>query len=43
MLGIKFTAIRLIGSLPFIIVGAILLEKYFEKSSYKLPVITDEQ
>ncbi|MGM0396789.1 MAG: permease [Bacillota bacterium] len=43
MLGIKFTVIRLIGSLPFIIIGAILLEKYFEKSGYELPVILDEK
>lgn len=43
MLGIKFTIIRLIGSLPFIIVGAILLEKYFEKSGYQLPVVLDDK
>lgn len=41
MLGIRFTAIRLIGSLPFIIFGAILLEKYFEKTNYILPEIID--
>ncbi|WP_422484674.1 permease [Gudongella sp. DL1XJH-153] len=43
MLGIKFTIIRLIGSLPFIIAGAILLEKYFEKSGYQLPVVLDDK
>ncbi|WP_026895275.1 permease [Clostridiisalibacter paucivorans] len=43
MLGIRFTVIRLIGSLPFIIIGAIMLEKYFEKSRYQLPLITDDK
>ena len=43
MLGIKFTVIRLVSSLPFVILGSILLEKYFEKTGYKLPIIGDEE
>lgn len=43
MLGLKFTLIRLIGSLPFIIGGSILLEKYLEKINYVLPLINDEK
>lgn len=39
MLGIKFTLIRLIASLPFLIGGSILLGRYLEKISYKLPTI----
>jgi uncharacterized membrane protein YraQ (UPF0718 family) len=39
MLGIKFSAVRLISSIPFIIGGSILLEKVFEKTNYKLPVL----
>jgi uncharacterized membrane protein YraQ (UPF0718 family) len=39
MLGIPFTFIRLLASVPFIILGAILLEKYFVKIHYILPQI----
>lgn len=39
MLGIQFTLIRLLASIPFIITGSILLEKYFEKTHYTLPKI----
>ncbi len=39
MLGIKFTLIRLLASIPFIIGGSILLEKYFDKTKYKIPFI----
>lgn len=39
MLGIQFTLIRLLASIPFIIIGSILLEKYFEKTDYHLPEI----
>ncbi len=42
MLGIKFSAIRLIASIPFIIGGSIILEKYLNKLDYKLPVIVDK-
>lgn len=41
MLGLKFTLIRLLGSLPFIIGGAIVLGHYLEKSQYKLPDILE--
>lgn len=37
ILGVKFTAIRLISSIPFIIIISVILEKYFEKKNYKLP------
>ena len=37
ILGIKFTAIRLLSSIPFIILTAIILEKIFIKKNYKLP------
>ncbi len=39
MLGLTFTLTRLLSSIPFIIGGAIILEKYFEKTKYKLPKI----
>jgi hypothetical protein len=39
MLGIQFTLIRLISSIPFIVLGSILLERYFERTNYKLPTI----
>ena len=39
MLGIQFTLIRLVSSIPFIIGGSLLLERYFEKANYKLPTI----
>jgi len=42
MLGIKFTLIRLIGSVPFIIFGAIVLGRYLEKHHYTLPVIEED-
>jgi uncharacterized membrane protein YraQ (UPF0718 family) len=35
-LGIKFTLIRLLTSLPLIIVTSIMLEKYLEKKNYEL-------
>jgi uncharacterized membrane protein YraQ (UPF0718 family) len=41
MLGIQFTLIRLISSVPFIIVGSILLEKYFERIKYLIPTLED--
>ncbi|MFW6006869.1 MAG: permease [bacterium] len=37
ILGIKFTAIRLGVSLPFIILSAIILSRYFNSIDYKLP------
>jgi len=37
ILGLKFTSIRLLASIPFIVIGAIVLEKYFEKTAYTLP------
>jgi uncharacterized membrane protein YraQ (UPF0718 family) len=37
ILGIKFTAIRLLSSIPFIILTAVILEKIFRKQNYKLP------
>ncbi|PUU87080.1 MULTISPECIES: permease [Bacteria] len=37
ILGIKFTAIRLLSSIPFIILTAIILEKIFRKQNYKIP------
>lgn len=43
MLGIRFTVVRLVGSLPFIILGAVLLEKYFEKSGYELPLVAEDK
>jgi len=43
MLGLTFTLTRLLSSIPFIIGGAIILEKYFEKTNYKLPVIDDKK
>jgi len=39
MLGIQFTLIRLVSSIPFIVGGSLLLERYFEKANYKLPTI----
>lgn len=42
MLGVKFTAIRLLSSLPFIIIGAILLEKHLVKTQYELPIVEKE-
>jgi uncharacterized membrane protein YraQ (UPF0718 family) len=42
MLGIKFSAVRLIASVPFIIGGSIILEKYLDRLNYKLPVIVDK-
>lgn len=41
MLGIRFTLIRLISSIPFIILGSILLERYFERTAYKLPTLDE--
>lgn len=41
MLGIKFTLVRLIGSIPFIIGGAILLGRSLERADYKLPVVEE--
>jgi uncharacterized membrane protein YraQ (UPF0718 family) len=41
MLGIKFTLIRLVSSLPFIFIGAIFLEKYLVKDAYVLPLMVD--
>ena len=41
ILGLKFTSIRLLASIPFIVIGAILLEKYFEKTGYQLPTVND--
>ena len=43
MLGLTFTLTRLLSSIPFIIGGAIILEKYFEKTKYKLPIIDDKK
>lgn len=43
MLGVKFTLIRLLTSIPFIIIGSILLEKYFEKTKYQLPKISEKE
>jgi hypothetical protein len=43
MLGLTFTLTRLLSSIPFIIGGAIILEKYFEKTKYKLPMIEDKK
>ena len=37
ILGYKFTAIRLLVSLPLVIVSSILIEKLLLRSSYKLP------
>ncbi len=42
ILGLKFTSIRLLASIPFIVLGAILLEKYFEKTHYKLPKLDEK-
>jgi uncharacterized membrane protein YraQ (UPF0718 family) len=42
MLGIKFTSIRLLSSLPFILIGSILLEKYLVSINYVLPVVDKE-
>jgi uncharacterized membrane protein YraQ (UPF0718 family) len=39
MLGIRFTLIRLVSSVPFIIIGSIILEKYFEKIKYQIPLL----
>jgi uncharacterized membrane protein YraQ (UPF0718 family) len=39
MLGIQFTLIRLVSSIPFIVLGSVLLERYFERINYKLPTI----
>lgn len=39
MLGLKFTLIRLLSSIPFLIIGSILLGKYLEKNNYKLPEV----
>lgn len=39
MLGLKFTLIRLISSVPFIITGAIIIGRHLEKTSYALPNI----
>ncbi|MCK9443183.1 MAG: permease [Tissierellaceae bacterium] len=39
MLGIKFTAIRLLASLPFIIIISLLLEKHLESTNYVLPLM----
>lgn len=36
-LGIKFTAIRLLVSLPLVVLSAMLLEKYFLKRNYQMP------
>jgi Predicted permease. len=41
MLGIQFTLIRLLSSIPFIIIGSLLLERYFEKIKYKLPTLDE--
>lgn len=43
MLGIQFTLIRLLASIPFIIIGSILLEKYFEKTNYTLPKLESKE
>ncbi len=43
MLGLTFTLTRLLSSIPFIIGGAIILEKYFERIKYKLPMIDDKK
>ncbi len=43
MLGVKFTAIRLISSVPFIIIGSVLLEKYLDGIHYSLPIIENEK
>lgn len=37
ILGYKFTAIRLLVSLPLVIISSILIEKLLLQSSYKLP------
>jgi len=37
MLGLKFTAIRLLSSLPLIFLGAVYLGRYLEKTGYELP------
>lgn len=42
MLGIQFTLIRLISSVPFIITGSILLEKYFERIQYQIPFLDNK-
>ena len=42
MLGIQFTLIRLISSVPFIIAGSILLEKYFERIQYQIPFLDNK-
>ena len=41
MLGIQFTLIRLLSSIPFIIIGSLLLERYFERIKYKLPTLDE--
>lgn len=41
MLGIRFTLIRLLSSIPFIIIGSVLLERYFERTAYKLPTLDE--
>lgn len=43
LLGVKFTAIRLLSSLPFIIIGSILMERYLVKTNYELPLVEKEQ
>jgi len=39
MLGIKFTLIRLLASLPFIFLGSVYLGRHLEKIGYELPEI----
>lgn len=43
MLGIQFTLIRLLSSVPFIIIGSILLEKYFERIKYQIPLLDSKK
>jgi hypothetical protein len=40
-LGIRFSAIRIITSIPLVIISGILLGRYLEKKDYELPKIDE--
>ncbi|MGM0601816.1 MAG: permease [Bacillota bacterium] len=39
ILGIKFTAVRIIVSLPLVIISSIILGKFFNKINYEIPEV----
>lgn len=39
ILGLKFTAVRILVSLPLVIIGALLIEKILLRLSYRIPTV----